>query len=267
MEVLKGRDIMKTKKYYLGIAIVIGILCVPVLGEVECVSSEYMPILPDLSESAGIVVTISSHCKSNVDSVAWGELHEKILQRIIKAGIKRYSGPIRVSLMPSNLPISILRIDVDMLKLDDLQQYVMRIQTSLAVEVSLANEPKRSMKADIWWTVPTMQVVSIEGMSDTVTEVVLHQVDRFIESYLEVNPPNKRPSDANDISIVPKEQPKPVAKSTSAEYKYVASKNGEVFHTPNCRSAKRISPENLVVYKTREEAIKAGKRPCKVCKP
>jgi hypothetical protein len=276
-KVWKGRDIMKSGKYYLILAVVIGILCVPVLGEVECLSPEYMPVLPDISESAGIVVMISSDCKSNIDSVAWGELHEKVLQRIKKAGFKMYSGPIRVSLMPSTLPVSILRIDVDMLKLDDLQQYVMRIQTSLAIEVSLANEPKRSMKADIWWTVPAMQVVSIEEMPAKVTEVVLHQVDRFIESYFAVNPPNKRPSDANlsvvapaktdDISMAPKEQVKPAAKSTLAEYKYVASKNSKVFHRPDCSWAKRIKPENLIGYNSRDEAINAGKRPCRRCNP
>lgn len=256
---------MKTKKYHLILTVVIGILCVSASGKVECLSPEYMPALPDLSESAGIVV-MTSPCK-DINGLVWGELSEKVSQRIKKAGIKMYSGPIRGSIMQFSSPFSILRIDTDLLKPDDSQQYVLRIQTSLAVEVSLANEPKRSMKADIWWTVPTMQVVSVEEMPAKVTEVVLHQVDRFIESYLEVNPPNKRPTDANDISTVAKEQPMPVAKSMLAEYKYVASKNGDVFHTPNCRSAKRISPENLVVYKTREEAIKAGKRPCKLCTP
>jgi len=34
-----------------------------------------------------------------------------------------------------------------------------------------------------------------------------------------------------------------------------------------CSSVKRISSDNLVGYKTRDEAINAGKRPCKLCKP
>jgi hypothetical protein len=186
---------MKTGKYYLILAVVIGILCVPVSGEVECLSLEYMPILPDLSESAGIVVMTSAY--KDINGLVWGKLSEKTLQKIIKAGIKRYSGPIRGN--PMHLPMPTLRIDVDILKLDDPQQYIIRIQTSLAVEVSLANKPERSMKADVWWTAPTMQVVSIEEMPAKVTEVVLQQVDRFINSYLEVNPPNKRSSDANDV--------------------------------------------------------------------
>jgi methylphosphotriester-DNA--protein-cysteine methyltransferase len=48
---------------------------------------------------------------------------------------------------------------------------------------------------------------------------------------------------------------------------YCASKNGKAFHRNDCRWASKISEKNLVRYKTREEAIAAGKTPCKVCKP
>ena len=48
---------------------------------------------------------------------------------------------------------------------------------------------------------------------------------------------------------------------------YVASVNREPFHRPGCSSAARISSANLRTFQTREDAIKAGHRPCKVCKP
>jgi len=255
---------MKTKNYCLILSAVTAILCVPALGEMEVLSPAYMPALPDLSESAGIVVMISPYA-SDIGGLAPTELREKVLQRIVKAGIKRYSGPIRVSLMPSNLPVSILRIDMDMIKLDDLQQYVLRIQTSLATEVSLANEPKRYMKADIWWTEPAMQTVSIEDIPAKATEVVLHQVDRFIESYLEVNPPGTGVGDVNDVNAAL--MIAATKRASPAGYKFVASKNSNVFHRPDCSSAKRIKPANLVGYNRREAAIEAGKRPCKRCKP
>jgi hypothetical protein len=51
------------------------------------------------------------------------------------------------------------------------------------------------------------------------------------------------------------------------QVRYVASKNGQPFHLPGCASAKKISPENLETFTTREEAIAAGHVPCKVCKP
>jgi hypothetical protein len=104
-------------------------------------------------------------------------------------------------------------------------------------------------------------------MPAAVTSAVLEQVEAFIHAYLAANPPNKRPSDVNDISIVPEEQVEPVVESTPAEYKYVASKNSKVFHKPDCIWAKRIKPENLVNYSSRDEAINAGKKPCKQCNP
>lgn len=51
------------------------------------------------------------------------------------------------------------------------------------------------------------------------------------------------------------------------EWKYVATKNSKVFHRPDCKWAKRISPKNLIGFKSREEAIKSGRRPCRSCGP
>lgn len=48
---------------------------------------------------------------------------------------------------------------------------------------------------------------------------------------------------------------------------FVASRNSQVFHRPDCKSAARITEKNLVRYATRDEAIKAGKRPCVECRP
>ena len=48
---------------------------------------------------------------------------------------------------------------------------------------------------------------------------------------------------------------------------YWASKNGKKFHRPTCTWAQKITEKNLVKYKTKEEALAAGKEPCKVCKP
>ena len=48
---------------------------------------------------------------------------------------------------------------------------------------------------------------------------------------------------------------------------YVASRNSEVFHKVGCKGAAKISSRNLVGYATREEAIRAGKKPCPACRP
>lgn len=49
--------------------------------------------------------------------------------------------------------------------------------------------------------------------------------------------------------------------------KYIASWQREPFHRPDCTWVKRINRKNLHGVRSRQEAIKAGHRPCKVCNP
>jgi len=53
----------------------------------------------------------------------------------------------------------------------------------------------------------------------------------------------------------------------SAQEGYVSSANSQVFHDAHCRSAAKIAAANRVVYRTREAAIAAGKKPCHECNP
>jgi micrococcal nuclease len=48
---------------------------------------------------------------------------------------------------------------------------------------------------------------------------------------------------------------------------YVASSLREPFHRPDCKWGIKISSANLKTFQSRNEAIQAGHRPCKVCKP
>jgi micrococcal nuclease len=49
--------------------------------------------------------------------------------------------------------------------------------------------------------------------------------------------------------------------------KCVADKNSNVFHRTGCKYIKDIDPKNLIEFNSRQEAIKSGRKPCKVCKP
>jgi len=258
---------MKARKYFILLAVVAGILYSSVWGEERLIEEDYGGVLigrphPVLADIEHFMVVIESpDADPNKDGLFWRELEAKIINKLNEAGIKIMPG-----IAGNILNIDELRVYIDMLKLEDSQQYVFRVQTSLARMVDLPKH-RFHIKADVWKTEPTMHAVSVQTMPDAVTNVVLEQAEAFIHAYLAANPSSKRPSDANDISIVLKEQVKPVAKSTTAKYKYVASKNSKVFHKPDCSSAKRIKPENLIGYSNRDEAINAGKRPCKRCKP
>jgi hypothetical protein len=55
--------------------------------------------------------------------------------------------------------------------------------------------------------------------------------------------------------------------SRPAPSPYVASSIRAPFHRRDCRWADRIDSANRVEYQTRDAAIAAGHRPCKVCRP
>ena len=226
-------------------------------GKDGLVRSELDKLVRDRLKNAGIKIAEDDVDKINPDI-------KKVLMRHLKEKDVR-------NLRWRAANIAELRVDIEMIKLDNSQQHVFRVQTSLARSVHLATQPKLGFQADVWKEKAAMQVVSVQNMPAIVTAVVLAQVDSFIEDYRIANPPGKRAADANDtaavLPVVPVEKTTPVVKPLTAEYKYVASKNSKVFHKATCSSAKRINPGNLVTYKTREEAIQAGKRPCKICKP
>ena len=226
-------------------------------GKDGLVRSELDKLVRDRLRNAGITIAEDDVDKINPDI-------KKILLRRLKEKDVR-----NLKWRAANIPE--LRVDVEIITLDNSQQHVFRVQTSLARSVHLATQPKLAFRADVWKEKASMQAVSAQNMPATVVAVVLTRVDSFIEDYRIANPPGKRAADANDIAavlpVVPVEKTTAVVKPLTAEYKYVASKNSKVFHKATCSSAKRIKPGNLVTYKTREEAIQAGKRPCKICKP
>jgi hypothetical protein len=59
----------------------------------------------------------------------------------------------------------------------------------------------------------------------------------------------------------------PVTTAPAAQVRYVASSVRLPFHRADCKWARKISPKNLEVFETRELALAAGHRPCKVCQP
>lgn len=52
--------------------------------------------------------------------------------------------------------------------------------------------------------------------------------------------------------------------SVPSQVGYIGNKNTKKFHKPTCRSLP--APQNRVYFKTRDEAIKVGYVPCKICK-
>jgi hypothetical protein len=267
--IVKESKTMKPKKYYLIFGVIIGVLCAAALAQIEsprydehALIASPNPVLAGIKQLDVVITTRGTD--PNKDGLDSKGLKAEVERSLEKAGIKKF--------MPSEVAVSLdLKVSIEMLNLGDSQQCVFRVQTSLSRVVRLNEQRDWLFKANVWTTEPVMQIEQLQNISGKVIKVVLQQVDAFIQAHRIVNQSKKQVSDANDMASVsvpvmkePSQQP---AKKVVAEYKYVASKNSDVFHTPNCRSAKRILPENMVGYSSREEAITAGKKPCKLCKP
>ena len=59
----------------------------------------------------------------------------------------------------------------------------------------------------------------------------------------------------------------PEAADAKAAGEYWGSAKGTTYHRPSCQWAQKTKPPNRVVFKSKEEAVKAGYHPCNDCKP
>lgn len=256
---------MKAKNYCLILSAVTVILCVPAFSVVE-EPRRYEPVLLSKADQllAGIdklcVVITQLDAEPSKDGLSRQELEAGIINKLRECNIEVTAG-----IGANILEISELRVSIDMLKLEDLRQYVFHIQTSLARKVALPMRRHRYVKTDVWKSEPAMQAISVKDMPAAVTAVVLEQIDTFIHAYLAANQLSSGVSGTSDVNVT--SVTAATKRAWPAKYKFVASKNSDVFHRPDCSSAKRIKPVNLVGYSSRAEALRAGKRPCKRCKP
>jgi hypothetical protein len=203
--------------------------------------------------------------KSGMD--AW----EDINSPMVKVLIKRLN-PVPQGLKFKQALIPEFRVEGDILQLPDAEQCVFNVRVSLAKDVTLNRNPSdiHFLKADVWKKEPVMRLVASKDLADSLTAVVLEQVHSFIVDWTVEKQSGKRP-DVNQprpqLRKVTTEKDTKPAKQQAVEATFVASKNSEIFHKANCPSAKRISPNNLVSYATRDDAVAAGKKPCQRCNP
>lgn len=81
-------------------------------------------------------------------------------------------------------------------------------------------------------------------------------------------PPSvKKPAPLPKEAVSSDQTKQPQAQQAQQTLSFIASKSSKIFHTSNCRSARTITDANKVIFATRDEAIKSGRRPCKSCTP
>ncbi len=258
---------MNAKGHCLIAAALVGVFCAAGLTDSGVLERE-SPLLiarpnPALAGIGELYVAMG-YSEPNKDGLVWKDLREKIERKLVKAGIRIYSGNLRT--WPA-AKTSVLTVETRMLNLRDSQTCVFALQLSLSRPVYLQKDGGLCTWAEIWKKSMRMLAVPAKEMPAAVTTAVLEDIETFILAHRSANPPHHRPSQDGQTVISPM---RPVVTDTvrpAGPANYVASKNSKVFHLPSCRSAKRIAPENLVTYETRQAAIDSGKRPCKICAP
>ncbi len=75
---------------------------------------------------------------------------------------------------------------------------------------------------------------------------------------------NKNPAQAQNLAIESQKTPE-TSVNNPKECAFVGSKNSTKYHKSTCQWAKRIKPENMVCFKSEEDARSKGYAPCSSC--
>ena len=68
-------------------------------------------------------------------------------------------------------------------------------------------------------------------------------------------------------SLTVSPQPKQAVTPVQPAVYYIGNARSKKFHRQDCAFAQQISPSNRVQFRSRDEAIRQGYQPCKVCNP
>jgi len=226
-------------------------------------------VLSDIERFAVHIVCVNKD--EDIDASPWNVMNDNIKKEFDQADIDLLLQPVSYEKSNTSM-LPLLEMQINTLEIEGKHLSVYHIQTVFKTRVCLDKQPKRYIKADVWKTEPVMKAVPSNEMPGRLTKAVSEQIKAFISAYKAANSKHfeagkqipSRPG--HSAAVLPKR-----AKRTNINQpihtRFVASKNSKVFHKPQCKWAQKIKPENLVIYNSRNEAVNAGKRPCKYCKP
>lgn len=229
--------------------------------------NSYAKLNPKQESLKGVqAVTVDIGCSQDGKEAGLAEedLTGAIKEQLQQAGIK---------VMPRNLWGKVpgrcrLKAIVQVYKASDPETFIYNVRLYFIQTAALARSPEITVDATTW-ELTWLAHGSKERLVKVIPENLDIMVEAFIKDYRAANPQPGEPSaaDTNDSGTPSSELPAADKGSDVATGKFVASRSSDVFHKPDCRWAKNISPANLVTYQNKDEAAKDGKRPCKWCKP
>ncbi|MHC4220845.1 MAG: Ada metal-binding domain-containing protein [Planctomycetota bacterium] len=247
---------MKAKKHHLIIIVLVGLLSVTAFGATKPADSNNISARPDpalVEIDAMNVVIISRSAEPNERSFDLDQIQTAIKQKLQRVGIRVNFITAADLKKASDTPE--LRIRINILKPAGSDQAALHIETSLFRKARLAIRRGPIVMANTWTSKPARQLIETKNISSAISELTLAQVSDFVKVWLVTNPRIYKRTRRN------------VKEQHDDRPSYLASKSSKIFHKASCSVSGRISTKNLVYYDTNTQAIEAGKRPCKRCKP
>lgn len=216
------------------------------------------------------VNTLVVKVAGDVNSGAYAELLRGI-ESLTRSDIRMACAGLPLSSSPRQHSDSddkpLLRVNVHIVDLDD-NRSICFVRTCLTRTVCLAEDCSASFKAVVWETPPAVETLDRSTLQTELAKIVSEQAKSFAHSYILSNPRLLPDVDKSSQKQTSRATSSPAAKQpVQSQPEFVASKNSQVFHKPGCPFAQKIASKNLVTYNSRDEAIAAGKRPCKSCNP
>jgi len=244
---------------------VAGMLCFLFLGESSVRAALAFQTGPHYENIDAISLTIKYPANASVlDESYWEDLKTQHEQELKEADLN-VSSDRNITNLKTGVK---LVVDVELLKVPDANLFAVRVETVMARQMLLATGDDLIFIMSIPLSTHHIKFVSEDELSDSIEKSVSRHIDQFIRNYQATKSlQEKKDSQSGHVTADVNQPAQAVQQAQVTKGVYVASKNSGVFHKPDCRWAQNISEENRISYSSREEAIKAGKRPCKSCNP
>lgn len=151
---------------------------------------------------------------------------------------------------------------------------VFSVQTTLTANVSVNSidiTTATFIETVVWSRADTIQSAGPNAELAAVASLVNKHIEELIADFIVAHSsaeltvePNVTPADQTNINDTNNLQ---TTQDLQVQYPFVASKSQLIFHKIDCPLVKNILARNRIFFKTKEEAIAAGKKPCQRCKP
>lgn len=190
----------------------------------------------------------------------WNRLEKDVVNRLKEGGLQAVSW--RKNPGKSGYGVSEYKVSISKHQAELPERTIYQIETAVTVDIVADAKTKRHIRIQGWSRGGTTQTKQVHNMPSAVSGLIFEHTDDFIKDCKRLNT-SVKPAEPNQPE---QKNQKQVNSEENVNY-FMASKFSKVFHKPGCMWAERIKEENIVKYKTRQQALDDGKRPCKRCKP